>query len=82
MSMREKIARAMAAKDSGPEGSALFDIHWQEFQDGYLAGADAALDALAEPTRDMLTAFVDAETDFETARIRYIAAIKAAKDGA
>lgn len=43
MTLREKVARAMAAKDSGPEGSPLFDIHWREFSDGYLASTDAAL---------------------------------------
>lgn len=53
MNMREKMARAMAVADSGPEGSALFDIHWQEFGDGYLSGVDASLTALMEPTEGM-----------------------------
>jgi hypothetical protein len=44
----EKVARAMAAKDSGPEGSVLFEIHWREFGEGYLSGAVAAL-AVARP---------------------------------
>ena len=44
----EKMARAMAAKDSGPEGSVLFEIHWREFGEGYLSGAVAAL-AVARP---------------------------------
>ncbi len=40
---REKVARAMIAADSGPEGSKLFEIHWEEFADGYRKGADAAI---------------------------------------
>jgi hypothetical protein len=44
----EAIARAMAAADSGPEGSALFAIHWEEFGPGYLNSARAIL-ALIRP---------------------------------
>ena len=28
MSMVEKVAKAMAAAESGPEGSSLFAVHW------------------------------------------------------
>lgn len=41
--LREKVARAMAAGDSGPEGSTLFEIHMREFGDGYRKGADAVI---------------------------------------
>ena len=41
--LREKVARAMAAADGGPEGSTLFEIHMREFGDGYRNGADAAI---------------------------------------
>lgn len=43
--MIEIAAKAMAAADSGPEGSALFDIHWREFGESYLSGARVALEA-------------------------------------
>ena len=50
--LREAVARAMVAKDSGPEGSMLFDLHWREFGEGYLASADAAIAvALEEAAR-------------------------------
>jgi len=61
MSMIEKMARAMVAQDSGPEGSALFAIHWKEFGDGYLASARAALTALLEPTEGMVEAGLASE---------------------
>lgn len=41
--LREAVARAMVAKDSGPDGSTLFEVHWREFGEGYLSGADAAI---------------------------------------
>lgn len=41
--LRERVAKAMVAKDSGPEGSLLFKLHWQEFSEGYLTSADAAI---------------------------------------
>lgn len=37
------MARTMVAGDSGPEGSVLFEIHWKEFAEGYLAGAKSLL---------------------------------------
>ena len=40
--------------------------------------ARAAIEAMGHPTRDMLTAFVDGETDTETVRTRYAAMIDAA----
>jgi len=54
--MIELVARAMVAADSGPEGSALFDIHWHEFGAGYLKSARAAIEVMREPTEAMLTA--------------------------
>ena len=42
----ELMARAMASNDSGPEGSQLFAIHWEEFSEGYLGSARTALTAL------------------------------------
>lgn len=81
MTMREKIARAMYSSQNR-------DDDWIYHEDDgpvraeYRAMADAVLDILMEPTRDMLTAFVDAETDLETVRTRYRAMIQAAKDGA
>jgi len=51
--MIERVARAMAAKDSGPEGSELFGIHWDEFGDGYVESARAAIEAMREPTEEM-----------------------------
>jgi len=29
--MVERVAKALASVDSGPEGSKLFAIHWEEF---------------------------------------------------
>ncbi|WP_420961145.1 hypothetical protein [Brucella sp. IR073] len=56
----ERVARMMAENDSGPEGSALFDIHWTEFGEGYKASARVAIAeiraALDEPTEAMLAA--------------------------
>jgi len=46
--LRERVAKAMAAKDSGPEGSLLFKLHWQEFAEGYLTSADAAIAIVLE----------------------------------
>jgi hypothetical protein len=46
--LRERVARAMIAKDSGPEGSLLFKFHWQEFAEGYLTSADAAIAIVLE----------------------------------
>lgn len=54
--MIERVARAMAAKDSGPIGSILFDIHWREFGDGYISSALAAIEAMREPTEAMISA--------------------------
>lgn len=56
----EAMARAMAAGDSGPEGSALFDIHWAEFGDGYTKGAHAALAVVREAMEEPSDAMVDA----------------------
>lgn len=52
--MIERVARAMVAADSGPEGSVLFDMHWAEFGDGYLKTARAAIAAMRDPTEGML----------------------------
>jgi len=62
----EIMTRAMVANDNGPEGSALFSIHWREFESGYRDSAKAALAALhaaglrivpAEPTLEMQNRF-------------------------
>lgn len=59
----EIMTRAMVANDNGPEGSALFSIHWREFESGYRDSAKAALAALhaaglrivpEEPTESMI----------------------------
>ncbi len=50
MGMVEKVARAMVAADSGPEGSTLFAIHLREFGDGYRSAARAAIEAMREPS--------------------------------
>jgi len=52
--MIERVAKAMAANDSGPEGSRLFDIHWGEFGGGYMESARAAIEAMREPTDGMV----------------------------
>ena len=44
--VKERVARAMIAADSGPIGSALYEIHEREFGEGYASSADAALSAL------------------------------------
>lgn len=50
----ERVARSAAARDSGPEGSALFEIHWREFGEGYKPSMRAAIatiyEALSETT--------------------------------
>lgn len=43
-----------------------------------MAAARAAIEAMREPTRNILTAFVDADTSIEDARVRWEAAIDAA----
>ena len=64
MSMVEKVAKAMAAAESGPEGSALFSIHWDEFGDGYLDSARVAIEAMREPTDAMLDDGRDRANDY------------------
>lgn len=51
--MIERVARAMIANDSGPEGSKLFEIHLDEFGEGYRSSARAAMEAMIEPTDGM-----------------------------
>lgn len=53
MGMIEKVAKAMASAESGPEGSALFSVHWDEFGDGYMDSARVAIEAMREPTEEM-----------------------------
>lgn len=53
MNMVEKVAKAMAAAESGPEGSSLFSVHWDEFGDGYMDSARIAIEAMREPTEAM-----------------------------
>ena len=54
--MVERVARAMVASDSGPEGSYLFDLHWSEFAEGYRKGARSAIEAMRFPTHEMVVA--------------------------
>lgn len=54
--MVERVARAMAAADSGPEGSKLFEFHWAEFSEGYLSGAAIAIEAMRDLTEEMIVA--------------------------
>lgn len=61
MKMIERVARAMVAEDSGPEGSMLFDLHWKEFGEGYTCSARAAIEAMLNPTDAMIEAGVNAE---------------------
>lgn len=60
--MVERVARAMIAVDSGPEGSAIFAMHLDEFGDGYRKTARAAIEAMREPNVTMIHAGVTAET--------------------
>lgn len=46
--------------------------------DNYRAIARAAIKAMREPTRDVLSAFVDADTSFDDAKTRWECAIDAA----
>ena len=62
MNMIEKVARAMCADDSGPEGSTQFDFHWEEVGHCYMSNARAALNAMREPSDAMKEAF---DRDFE-----------------
>jgi hypothetical protein len=57
MSMRESIARAMLAKDyPGDVGGEMEELWWDRHGHTYLRYADAALDALMEPTVGMKNA--------------------------
>lgn len=53
----EKVAREAVARDSGPQGSKLFEIHWAEFGAAYIVGARADIsviyEAMREPTDEM-----------------------------
>jgi hypothetical protein len=52
--MRESIARAMLAKDyPGDVGGEMEELWWDRHGQMYLSYADAALDALLEPTDGM-----------------------------
>ena len=63
----EHVARAMAEADSGPQGSGLFGIHWQEFGPGYLDAARVAvlalLDKMETPSEGMGRAGLDVLED-------------------
>jgi len=58
MTMREKMARAMAEKD-GKEWAPMSE----RFRDAYYDHADAALSALAEPTEAMIIGAINAYED-------------------
>lgn len=76
MNKREEIACRLAARDGW---------YWDDmppYREGYLAIADAALDALKEPTEGMLNRGVDVvgRTPDETREIWQVM-VRAAKDG-
>lgn len=79
--MIDRVARAMAANDSGPEGSTLFAFHWREFGEGYVRNARAAIEAMREPTQKMSVSGVggDPEEDAQTYRQMIEAALKEPK---
>jgi hypothetical protein len=77
MSMIEKVARAIAdrriAEYGDYAGSGIREVEY--------AYARAALGAMKDPTKDMITAFVDDDVDKDLARARYCAMISAALNG-
>jgi hypothetical protein len=52
MDIFDKMVKAMIEADSGPEGSILFDVHYNEFHDGHALTLRAALIKLASLSRE------------------------------
>lgn len=77
MTMREKMARAIHAADLGGE----WPVNDPAMMDAYLGHADAALSALAEPTKAMLDAAVVPFFCDEGASSIFRAMISAAGEG-
>lgn len=79
MNMRAKIARALVVHDGGPDSA--FDL--------WLGHAEAVLDALREPTPEMIeaarAAWLESASDYtklaESVSAAFTAAIDAAKAG-
>lgn len=62
MNMREKIARALLAKDYPDDvGGEMEDFWWDRHGARYLDMADAVLGALLEPTGGMIEAGTEAD---------------------
>lgn len=81
--MRHRIAKAMVERESGPEGSSLFDIHWDEFGEVYYNSAKSALAAMQIPTNRMVAAAAD-ELGMDATKVAAVWMImirEACKDG-
>ncbi len=84
--LRERVAKAMVAKDSGPEGSLLFKLHWREFAEGYLTSADAAIAIVLEEAAEVAEnasfqyAVTAGSVEVTDVRTTIAAAIRALKD--
>lgn len=82
MSMRERIARGIYEKRNGV-GAAPWAIRSNAHKEPYLMDADAALDALMEPTEGMIGAFHRMCDDNGTCLVKpgFQAMIRAAQEG-
>lgn len=78
--MVERVARALALADLDDETRAIVDLdaHMLHVRKHYSELARAAIEAMRLAPRDVLTAFVDAETSVDDAETRWNAAIDAA----
>lgn len=63
-SVLQEMVKAMIEVDSGPVGSALFDIHYNEFHDGYEKTLRAALHRLSAMSGNV-NLIVAAQDSFE-----------------
>lgn len=76
MNMREKIARALLAREYPDEyGGELGDFWWERHGEHYLDMADAVMEVLMEPTKGMM------ENEDEITLSCWRAMIQAAKEG-
>lgn len=46
MKLVERMARALAIEDSGPDDSALFLVRWGDYEEEYMQKARAALESI------------------------------------
>ena len=82
MNMREKLARALLAWEYGHDvGGEMEDFWWDRHGERYLDMADAALDALMEPTAGMLMDGAVEYVKHSDAGRAFISMIRAAKEG-